>query len=150
MSEIDLEKVKKNHFLVDLNYQGDQGCKCGRSSNCIILQLADEVEKLRKEAADDRVEMGHLQTAAAHVPELKEENDRLTEALEFYEGLTVSRDEDVTAIDGGKTAMKLDALYRAVKYYSNKLEYQPFGPEGTLPILEDRGKIARTALEKNV
>lgn len=34
------------------------------------------------------------------------------EELEFYHSLTVSRDEGVTAIDGGKTAEKLHDLWK--------------------------------------
>jgi hypothetical protein len=38
--------------------------------------------------------------------------------LEFYRSLTVSREEGVTAIDGGKTAEKLHVLWEA--YLENK------------------------------
>ncbi len=41
------------------------------------------------------------------------ENKRLREEMAFYRELTVSRDDEVTAIDGGKTAEKLHALWES-------------------------------------
>jgi len=42
---------------------------------------------------------------------LKAENEKLTQEMEFYRGLSVLRSEGVTSIDGGKTAQNLHELW---------------------------------------
>ena len=62
-------------------------------------------------------EIERLRLELVRRSEYLEQNDRevtrLREELEFYHSLTVTREEGVTAIDGGETAKKLHVLWEA-------------------------------------
>ena len=50
MSEIDLEKVRKNHVAYKRNRRPRRLCSiCQQRWPCDAIQLADEVERLRKD-----------------------------------------------------------------------------------------------------
>jgi len=73
----------------------------------LVRTIREALEFHREHAGDPSVTW-HDETVTQWLSQAADE-------LEFYHSLTVSREEGVTAIDGGKTAEKLHILWEASK-----------------------------------
>ena len=119
MSEVDLVEVRELHIRIPMaDAGGEDYCdKCLQPWPCDAIRLADETEARRSAMAKDHKAMAAY---CIEMKRLRAENERQAEALGFY------ADEE--------------------KYNYQRDETPAGEPIDILPIVNDRGRIARAAL----